>query len=341
MIRIAVPVLVLFGALLIIPAYGTELEVFNHSTYIDSGGLPVVAGEIINRGSKPVKSVEVEVSFLDSTGRVLDSDKAVAAAKIIPPGQRAPFMVAGSSDYADEVKNIDLQIVNFAEAQQKPAALEIVSADAFSDGIQRIVISGEVRNAGSEATSSTNVFATFYDDSGNVVSYASASTDPPIIEPGAKSVFTISANERIPTIQRYVLSAESDQYAVEISGVRMIRSSNGDKVSISHLSWVNQEGEGTGAISTGERVWIKSDLKNELPVEQHFAYIVQVKDSDGLPVTISWVDGVLTPDMEFAPKISWVPEEEGIYFAEVFIWNSLEGPVPLSFSIRTIILFVE
>jgi hypothetical protein len=115
----------------------------------------------------------------------------------------------------------------------------------------------------------------------------------------------------------------------------------GNKVRVSKLSLVDQEDNIVGSAAPGERVWIKSDLKNKLSSEQEFTYIVQIKDKHGYPVTINWVDGVMTADMSFAPSLSWVPEEEGVYFAEIFVWHSMENPVPLSSSIRTILLLVK
>jgi hypothetical protein len=143
-------------------------------------------------------------------------------------------------------------------------------------------------------------------------------------------------------IQSFTLFAESDQYSTLPFGVQDVDNplEVGNKVRLSKLSLVDQEGSVIGSAAPGERVWIKSDLKNKLSIEQEFTYIVQIKDKHGYPVTINWVDGVMTPDMSFAPSLSWVPEEEGVYYAEIFVWHSLDNPVPLSSSIRTIILLV-
>ncbi len=127
-----VPILVLLGTLLIAPAYGTpNIKVFNYSSYINSNGLPVVVGEVINDGKDPVKSVEVKVNFIGAAGKVIDSSIATAAVDIIPPGQRSPFMIVGSADYANTITSYELQIVNFAQAQNKPALLQIASTSEF------------------------------------------------------------------------------------------------------------------------------------------------------------------------------------------------------------------
>jgi len=343
MMRIAL-ILVLLGILFIVPAYGaSNIQVFNYSSYINSNGLPVVVGEIINDGRDTIKSVEVKVNFIDTAGQVIDSGMAVAAVEMIPPGQRSPFMIVGSADYANAITSYELQIVDFAKAQNKPAMLQIASTSEFSDGVSEVSIMGEIRNMGSGAATSTKVHATFYDDSGRVIGYSSASADPNMIETSDKASFEMKIHERVPVIQSYTLFAESDQYSMVPFGVQSVNNplDVGNKVSVSRLSLVDQEGNGVGKFAPGERVWIKSDLKNKLSTEQEFTYIVEVKSADGFPVTINWVDGVLTPDMAFAPSLSWVPEEEGVYFAEIFVWHSMDNPIPLTSSIRTIILFVK
>jgi hypothetical protein len=343
MLRI-VPVLVLLGTLFIMPVYGaSNIQVFNYSSYINSNGMPVVVGEVINDGKEPVKSVEVKVNFIDTAGEVIDSGKAVAAVDMIPPGQRSPFMIVGNVDHATTITSYELQIVDFAMAQNKPSMLEIASTNEFSDGVSEVSIRGEIRNIGSDAASSTKVHATFYDDSGRVIGYGSTSADPNTIEKNAKTSFEIKIHERVPVIQSYTLFAESDQYSMVPFGVQSVNNplDVGTKVSVSKLSLVDQDGNNLGKFAPGERVWIKSDLKNKLSNEQEFTYIVQIKSADGFPVTINWVDGVLTPDMAFTPSISWVPEEEGIYFAEIFLWHSVDNPIPLSSSIKTILLLVK
>jgi len=343
MMRI-IPIPVLLGILLIAPAYGaSNLQVLNYSSYTNSNGLPVVVGEIVNDGKDPVKSVEVKVSFMDESGQVIDSGEAVTAATVIPAGQKSPFMIVGSAGYSDSITSYELQILNFARAQNKPVMLQIVSTGEFSDGVSEVSIMGEVSNLGEDAAANTKVHATFYDDSGRVIGYSSTSPEPTTIEPNGKASFELKIHERVPVIQTFTLFAESDQYSTLPFGVQDVNNplEVGNKVSVSKLSIVDQAGSTVGSAAPGERVWIKSDLKNKLSTEQEFTYIVQIKDKDGYPVTINWVDGVMTPDMSFAPSLSWLPEEEGVYFAEIFVWHSMENPVPLSSSIRTILLLVK
>lgn len=338
----ALSLLVLLG-FLILPAYGLPgVKTFNYSTYINVSGEPVIVGEVINDGNEPVKSVHVKANFLDPTGQILDSGSTVVAIELIPPGQRAPFKVVGSIQYALNVKSFELQVVDFTKGESKPAKLEIVNAEDKSDGF-KISISGEIRNAGDKTATMPKVHGTFYDDSNRVITFASANTDSEVIAPGEIVSFTLETRERVSSISGYTLYAESEQFSTAPFGLRSISSSvaASNRVSVSALTLVDQQGSGVGKLAPNERAWIKSDLKNRQSMEQEFIYIVQIKDSEGFPVELKWINGILEPNMSISQSVSWTPEEEGIYFAEVFVWNSMEDPIPLSTSIKTVILFVK
>jgi hypothetical protein len=59
-------------------------------------------------------------------------------------------------------------------------------------------------------------------------------------------------------------------------------------------------------------------------------YIVQVKDADGFVVSISTVGGTLPAGQSFDVSASWTPTAAGTYTIEVFVWNELGKPSPLS-----------
>lgn len=344
MMRILSMVVILTLSLAILPVYGaSNLKFFNFSSYIDSGGAPVIFGEVVNDGREAIKSVEVKATFIDPSGRLLDSESTLVAIDVIPPGQRAPFKITGAVEYAFDVKSFELQVVNFSMGQSKPAKLEIINTSEFSDGLGEVSIWGEVSNNGDKTATMTKIYATFYDMSGRVIGFTSVNTDSDSIAINAKSSFTLKIHERVPLIESYTLYAESEQFSTAPYGVRSVGNPTdiGSKISVSRLSLIDQQGTEIGKIIPGDRVWIKSDLKNRLPVEQEFTYIVQIKDKDGFPVELKWIDGVLASDMLGPISISWLPEEEGVYFAEVFVWNSMNNPIPLSASIKTIILFVS
>lgn len=97
---------------------------------------------------------------------------------------------------------------------------------------------------------------------------------------------------------------------------------------------VNAFGEKvTEHVNVNQQVQITADIKNNQDVAQNFVYIVQVKDSRGIVLYISWITGRLNPDQSFSPALSWTSHTSGTYTAEIFVWDSLTNQDALSDSL--------
>lgn len=78
------------------------------------------------------------------------------------------------------------------------------------------------------------------------------------------------------------------------------------------------------------QVQITSDLVNHQVREQPFAYLVQIQDENKVTLSLSWITGSLAPGQSMNPSQSWTPKNIGKYTAEIFVWESVENPDPLS-----------
>lgn len=92
-------------------------------------------------------------------------------------------------------------------------------------------------------------------------------------------------------------------------------------------------------VNTKENLWetkvdkqiqIVADLTNNQNKDQSFAYLVQIKDTNGVTVSLSWITGLLSSGQTMSPAQSWTPSVEGIYTAEIFVWESIDNPDALS-----------
>lgn len=83
-------------------------------------------------------------------------------------------------------------------------------------------------------------------------------------------------------------------------------------------------------VEVGKQIQIAADLKNNQDIKQDFAYIVQIQNEDGVTVSLAWITGTLEPAQSFTPALSWVPNEEGMYEATIFVWESIDNPSALS-----------
>ncbi|MFQ5921100.1 MAG: hypothetical protein ACE5JV_03690 [Nitrososphaerales archaeon] len=81
--------------------------------------------------------------------------------------------------------------------------------------------------------------------------------------------------------------------------------------------------------SIGQKVVASSIIQSRVSSDLKYAYIVQVKDSDGFTVALSWISGILKPQRSADARVAWTPDSSGRYTVEIFVWQDLLKPVPL------------
>jgi len=91
-----------------------------------------------------------------------------------------------------------------------------------------------------------------------------------------------------------------------------------------HLMFTLQPIENeTVSIKVDEPIQLESVVTNNIDTRQKFVYILQVKDSTGATVMISWIDGSIAAKESLNTTLSWTPEKEGTYTIQIFMWESL------------------
>lgn len=93
---------------------------------------------------------------------------------------------------------------------------------------------------------------------------------------------------------------------------------------------VDSRGESLELISANEQVLIQSEITNNQNKKQPFAYVVLIKDDQGVTISLSWVTGELPPENSFKAAQSWIPDAQGMFSVEVFVWESIDNPNALS-----------
>lgn len=72
---------------------------------------------------------------------------------------------------------------------------------------------------------------------------------------------------------------------------------------------------------------ITADVSNKQNMPQHFAYLTQIKNEDGIVISLSWLTGSLSPNQSLSPVQSWISTEKGVSEIEVFVWESIDNPM--------------
>ncbi len=106
-----------------------------------------------------------------------------------------------------------------------------------------------------------------------------------------------------------------------------------EKITIARSAITDQTNAQLSNVSAGQLVVIQSVLRNNQETQETFAYLVQIKDSNGIVVKLESVEGVIPSGKSFTVGVSWIPEITGTYSAETFVWKSMNEPVPLSLNL--------
>lgn len=326
-------------------------------------GFVAVYGEVLNDGDKPLKKVPITTIFYDSNNSIIGAERGLIALDTLMPNDRSPFVLTFAtkgkqvSDYAVLISNVEV-------SPPKQAMISITShALVFEQGLPTVI--GKLRNDSSLTSSVTLVHAIFYDSIGKLVGIASAAAQPEELPAGKEAEFKISPvpELKVSGASDYYLISESKQYLstpVESKAKtvgqqpaqipseappekpkmeeKVIRA--GEIVTVSEPILVNIMGSAVTDLRVGDQVIVSSTVSNNQVKEQKLAYIVQIKDSNDLTVMLSWAAGSLPPEKVFDLGLSWIPEAAGKYSIEVFVWQSVTEPVPLT-GIKSLAISVE
>jgi len=89
-------------------------------------------------------------------------------------------------------------------------------------------------------------------------------------------------------------------------------------------------GSPVSRIIVNEQVLFQSEITNKQDKKQEFVYIVHIKNSEGVTVSLSWFRSELPPNDKFKVSQSWIPYSPGTYDVEIFVWDRIEGKIVLS-----------
>ena len=103
-----------------------------------------------------------------------------------------------------------------------------------------------------------------------------------------------------------------------------------EQVSSSNAKILDSSGNSLDKVKVNQQIQIVSDVTNQENKDQPFAYLVQIQDSNGITVSLSWITGSMTPRQTLDLGQSWLPTSTGTYTAQIFVWQSIAEPNALS-----------
>ena len=192
-----------------------QIEIItSHTSYVDSIGYFNIVGEVHNIGDQAANYVEISATLYNSGNEVIITISNYAALAVLLPESKSPFRI----EYVDIAQSalVDHYSLNveFMPTDSIPKQLEIATHDS-SIVIGSMVIEGEVENTGDSTATYVTVFATCYDEAGNVVQVGGVYANPVDIGVNQKGPFSMMIDyENTDLINSYTLTTESENYAM-------------------------------------------------------------------------------------------------------------------------------
>ena len=94
------------------------------------------------------------------------------------------------------------------------------------------------------------------------------------------------------------------------------------KATISDPRLENAFGDVVGDnVNVYQQIQISANITNNQEKSQSFVYLVQIKNEYDIAIALTWFSGQLTPNQELSPSLSWTPNKEGKYIAEIYAWD--------------------
>jgi len=103
-----------------------------------------------------------------------------------------------------------------------------------------------------------------------------------------------------------------------------------ERISIKNNLITDSSGAPVLSPKTFDQLQIVGAVQNNQDYDQGFVFLIQIKENNGAIVSLSWIQGKLSPSQELEVSQSWNPTKSGDYTIETFVWSSLSEPIPLS-----------
>ena len=124
--------------------------------------------------------------------------------------------------------------------------------------------------------------------------------------------------------------SKSDEISIETSAIIDHSLSPINRIQTSPISFFDSFGNPVTSIISETQMQIVGKIENHIDYDQEFIYFIQIKNSDFHVISLSWIQGELSPKQILDISQSWIPEKSDTYFLETYVWNSLNELTPMS-----------
>ena len=327
------------------PTLGIVLTSFSPFNYKDDDGKTVILGEIENTKNFPVSGVKVWAGFYDNfSENPLETTIGTTVIEVIPPFGKAPYMIKSETANA-AITSVSVNLLGFNSSPDKKHDLSL-HLDTLQIG-ENLSLSGTLTNNGEIASSNNKIQLISYDSFNppRVLGISAVEIESDIM-PGESADFEFDV-KRDSRASSFKIVGESTDLVTGILDITDTSLQLLNKlITISDIEVTDDQGSRLSDVSIGSPINIQSKLDfQELSLgeseTQEYVYWIQIKKSVEINgETKSFVEFIGNAEGSIAtegienPSVGWMPENDGLYFVETFVWdpdfNALASKGPIS-----------
>jgi len=300
--------------------------------YKDNEGHTVVIGTVENNSNlTSVTNVTIIVNFYgDANSEPLELTEGKTLLQVIPPLGKSPYMIRTNSANLG-ITHAFVSLGGFDSASSKDKQLSVELNDVVFDNT--LHFSGVLKN-GAAPINDTNIYLAFYDifDPPRIIGVYTI----PIGDVESNKAINFSFNEKIKTGSvGFLLFSESNVFYSDPIDVKISAQNIMTKlVTIKTVSVLDSQNKPLSEIKVGSTVIIQSESGIQFSADQKsdetpYTYYVQIKQAGKTPFVefIGKYTGRIIESGTQFQSIDWIPEHDGIFYIETFVWDRSNIPI--------------
>ena len=217
--------------------------------------------------------------------------------------------------------SVGLRVIDH-DMNLNPEALDTIAVDVFSDSD-----SGGIQIIATETSERSGDFIA------SIALSTSTSSGNRLYAIPGDSIFAKYDDHTLP--KPY---SKSDEKSIQTSAIVDHSIPAINRIQTTPISFSDSFGNPLTSYISESQMQIVGTIENQIIFDQEFIYFFQIKNSDDSVISLSWIQGKLSPNQILDISQSWIPTKSGNYILETYVWNSLNDLIPLSPPISTMII---
>tara|TARA_B110000008_G_scaffold127620_1_gene130149 strand:+ start:26 stop:1204 length:1179 start_codon:yes stop_codon:yes gene_type:complete len=217
--------------------------------------------------------------------------------------------------------SVGLRVIDH-DMNLNPEALDTIAVDVFSDSD-----SGGIQVIATETSERSGDFIA------SIALSTSTSSGNRLYAIPGDSIFAKYDDHTLP--KPY---SKSDEKSIQTSAIVDHSIPAINRIQITPISFSDSFGNPLTSYISESQMQIVGTIENQIIFDQEFIYFFQIKNSANSVISLSWIQGKLSPNQILDISQSWIPTKSGNYILETYVWNSLNDLIPLSPPISTLII---